>query len=70
MHSEFRELIAAAANMRDAANRLWHAHNPDEGQHDEVPMSLDDAQEKHSAAFMRLERAEYYAEKAISRLSA
>lgn len=67
--AEVRELIAAASNMRDAANRLWHAHNPESGPYGEVALPVDEAQELHSDAFFRLLRAEYYAEKAISRLS-
>jgi hypothetical protein len=63
MQSEMRELIDAASNMRDAANRLWHAHNPEDGQ--ETPLPVDEAQQQHSDAFLRLERAEYYAEKLL-----
>ena len=63
--SAFRELIAAAKNMRDACNTLWHAHNPEDGPENTIALSEDEAQELYGAAFERLQRAEYYAENAL-----
>lgn len=58
-----RELIDAARGMREAANTLWWAHNPMDGSDDPGgPPSVEEAQEAHSRAFARLQRAEYYAE--------
>lgn len=59
------ELCEAAAAMRNACNHLWWAHNPDEapaGVREEVP-TVEYAEEKHSDAFQRLARAEYYVRK-------
>jgi hypothetical protein len=64
MKSALRELIAAAKNMRDASNALWHAHNPEDGPENAVAMPIDDAKELYGEAWQRLQRAEYYAEKA------
>jgi hypothetical protein len=59
------ELILAARQMRWAANQLWWAHNPLEvpdRPRGDGPPSVEDAQEAHSAAFARLQKAEYRAE--------
>lgn len=62
------ELCKAADRMRDAANDLWLADNPDEvpalGKR---PMSPEEAQDLHSEAFQGLRRAVYYARRAIDR---
>jgi hypothetical protein len=63
--SEVRELIAAAAAMREAVNKLWHAYNPEDGPYGEVALSVEEAEELQADAFMQLQRAEYYAEKAL-----
>ena len=63
-------LCDAAKRMRDAANNLWWAHNPDDHGGDGEPPTLSDAQEAHSDAFQSLQRAEYYARRALDREAA
>lgn len=69
MQSEMRELIDAAAKMRYAYNKLWCAQNQEYGHKNEPPQSVREAEQQHSEAFLELVRAEYYAEKALSRCS-
>ena len=65
------ELCEASSNMRNAANRLWWAHNLEEDYpEDDGPPTEEVAQEAHSAAFKRLERAEYYVRKRLGTLLA
>lgn len=67
---DIAELIRCAANMREAANNLWWAHNPDRlhGEDDsKEPPTLEDAQEAHADAFRALQRAEWYAQRVLDR---
>lgn len=66
-----RELAESARLMRDAINALWLAHNSELA--DEFPgplLTIEDAQEQQSSAFIRLQRAEYYMEKELMRVAA
>lgn len=58
-------LVKAAYRMRQAANDLWLAHNPEEANSPGMALSVEDAQEAHSDAFKSLESAEYYMSKAM-----
>lgn len=56
------ELILAAERMLDAANALWLANHPDElPEYERMPLA--EAQEHHSAWFVRLNRAIYAAKR-------
>jgi hypothetical protein len=70
MRRSVTELIKAAKNMRDAANNLWWAHNPEELGGEGTPPTEEYAQEEHSNAFDMLQRAEYYAQKELDKHAA
>ena len=67
MFLETKELIDAAANMRSSCNMLYLSQNPDIDPPPGVTvLSEDEALENYSAAFSRLQGAEYYASKAYA----
>lgn len=57
-------ILKASSSMRDAANTLWLAQNPEEAAHvGKEPLPIEEAEEEHSAAFNELLRAECQLEK-------
>ena len=59
-------LCNAAERMREAANLLWWARNPEDGGDGEPP-SLKEAQEAHADAFITLLRAKYHMRRSLER---
>ena len=59
-----KDLLRAAKQFREASNNLYWAQNPEEFVDQNAP-SEEEAQDEHHEAFLALESAEYYMQKAL-----
>jgi Sec-independent protein translocase protein TatA len=62
-----KDLLQASKAFRNACNDLYAAQNPDDFADDVEILSVDEAIDNQHEAYLALESAEYYMEKALKK---